>query len=106
MQVMYNLISNAVKFSPPDSKVIVSMACPDEGVRISVADSGPGIPEEFQDIIFDRFTQYDSSDSKRTGGTGLGLNIAKALVEKHNGEIGFNTGEDGTTFYFILPAQS
>jgi PAS domain S-box-containing protein len=106
MQVMYNLISNAVKFSPPDSKVIVSMACPDEGVRISVADSGPGIPEEFQDIIFNRFTQYDSSDSKRTGGTGLGLNIAKALVEKHNGEIGFNTGEDGTTFYFILPAQS
>lgn len=106
MQVMYNLISNAVKFSPQDGKVIVSMECVDEGVKVSVTDSGPGIPNEFQDIIFDRFTQHDSSDSRRTGGTGLGLNIAKALVEKHNGKIDFESGKDGSTFYFTLPAQS
>jgi len=106
MQIMYNLISNAVKFSPKDGKVIVSMECVDEGAKISVTDSGPGIPKEFQDIIFDRFTQHDSSDSRRTGGTGLGLNITKALVERHNGKIDFETGEDGSTFYFILPAQS
>lgn len=106
MQVMYNLLSNAVKFSPPNGKVIISMKCVGEGVKISVTDSGPGIPKEFQGVIFERFTQYDSSDSRRTGGTGLGLSIAKALVEKHSGRIDFETGKDGTTFYIILPAQS
>ena len=106
MQVMYNLLSNAVKFSPKDGKVIVSMECIDEGIKISVTDSGPGIPEEFQKVIFDRFTQVDSSDSRRTGGTGLGLNITKELVEKHHGRIDFETGKEGTTFYIILPAQT
>ena len=106
MQVMYNLLSNAIKFSPHNGKVIISMECIDEGVKISIADSGPGIPKEFQGVLFDRFTQYDSSDSRRTGGTGLGLNITKALVEKHHGKIDFETGKDGTTFYIILPTQS
>lgn len=106
MQVMYNLLSNAIKFSPQNGKVIVSMECIDEGVKISITDSGPGIPKEFQDVLFDRFTQYDSSDSRRTGGTGLGLNITKALIEKHHGKIDFETGKDGTTFYIILPTQS
>lgn len=106
MQVMYNLLSNAIKFSPRNGKVIIFMECIDEGVKISVTDSGPGIPKEFQRILFERFTQYDSSDSRRTGGTGLGLNIAKVLVEKHNGKIDFETGENGTTFFIILPAQS
>ena len=106
MQVMYNLLSNAIKFSPHNGKVTISMECIDEGVKISIADSGPGIPKEFQGVLFDRFTQFDSSDSRRTGGTGLGLNITKALVEKHHGKIDFETGKDGTTFYIILPTQS
>lgn len=106
MQVMYNLLSNAIKFSPQDGKVIISMECIDEGVKISITDSGPGIPKEFQGVLFDRFTQYDSSDSRRTGGTGLGLNITKALIQKHHGKIDFETGKDGTTFYIILPTQS
>ena len=106
MQVMYNLLSNAIKFSPQNGKVTISMECIDEGVKISIADSGPGIPKEFQGVLFDRFTQYDSSDSRRTGGTGLGLNITKALIEKHHGKIDFETGKDGTTFYIILPTQS
>lgn len=106
MQVMYNLLSNAIKFSPQNGKVIISMECIDEGVKISIADSGPGIPKEFQGVLFDRFTQYDSSDSRRTGGTGLGLNITKALIQKHHGKIDFETGKDGTTFYIILPTQS
>ena len=106
MQVMYNLLSNAIKFSPHNGKVTISMECIDEGVKISIADSGPGIPKEFQGVLFDRFTQYDSSDSRRTGGTGLGLNITKALIEKHHGKIDFETGKDGTTFYIILPTQS
>lgn len=103
MQIMCNLLSNAVKFSPPRGIVEVSMECVAEGVKISVKDSGPGIPQEFQGVIFDRFTQVDSSDSRRTGGTGLGLAITKALVEKHNGRIGFDTSKHGTTFYIVLP---
>ena len=106
MQVMYNLLSNAVKFSPKDGKVIITMECIAKDVKISVTDSGPGIAKEFQDKIFERFTQYDTSDSRQTGGTGLGLNITKELVEKHHGRIDFETGVDGTTFYIIIPAQS
>jgi len=105
MQVMCNLLSNAVKFSPPRGTVEVSMECVAEGVRIAVKDSGPGVPPEFQEVIFDRFTQFDSSDSRRTGGTGLGLAITKALVEKHNGRIGFDTSKTGSTFYLILPRE-
>jgi len=103
MQVMCNLLSNAVKFSPPRGVVETSMECIAEGVKISVKDSGPGIPQEFQGVIFDRFTQFDSSDSRRTGGTGLGLAITKALVEKHKGRINFDTSKLGTTFYIVLP---
>jgi PAS domain S-box-containing protein len=105
MQIMCNLLSNAVKFSPPRGAVEISMDCVAEGVKISVKDSGPGIPKEFQEVIFDRFTQFDSSDSRRTGGTGLGLSIAKALVEKHNGRIDFDTSEQGTSFYIVLPRE-
>ena len=103
MQVMCNLLSNAVKFSPPRGVVEIAMECIADGVKISVSDSGPGIPPEFQEVIFDRFTQFDSSDSRRTGGTGLGLAITKALVEKHDGRIDFNTSKQGTTFYIVLP---
>ena len=106
MQIMGNLLSNAVKFSPPRGVVETSMECIADGVKISVKDNGPGIPQEFQDVVFDRFTQYDSSDSRRTGGTGLGLAITKALVEKHGGRIGFDTSESGTTFYIVLPRVS
>ena len=98
MQIMYNLLSNAVKFSPSQGVVEISMECVAEDVKISVKDSGPGIPEEFQDVIFIRFTQVDGSDSRSTGGTGLGLAITKALVEKHNGHIDFDTSKHGTTF--------
>ncbi len=103
MQIMSNLLSNAVKFSPPRGIVETSMECIADGVKVSVRDNGPGIPKEFQDVVFDRFTQFDSSDSRRTGGTGLGLAITKALVEKHGGWIDFETSPNGTTFYFVLP---
>jgi signal transduction histidine kinase len=73
-------------------------------VRISVSDRGSGIPAEFQDKIFAKFSQADASDSRKMGGTGLGLSIAKAIVEKHGGEIGFRSNEGGgTTFHFDLP---
>ncbi len=70
----------------------------------AVRDHGSGIPEEFRDKIFSKFTQADSSSTRVRGGTGLGLNIAKSIIEKHGGKIGFETEIDkGTTFYFELP---
>lgn len=103
-QVMTNLLSNAAKFSPPGSTVVISMDRHDGSIRIAVTDRGPGIPEEFRDKIFDAFVQADSSDSRTKGGTGLGLTITRTIVERLGGEIGFITASgEGTTFYVNLP---
>jgi CheY-like chemotaxis protein len=103
-QVMANLLSNAAKFSPEGGRVDISVTRVRTIVRVAVADRGAGIPTEFRDRIFDRFCQADSSDSRQKGGTGLGLSITKAIVERHEGRIGFDTETDvGTTFYFELP---
>ena len=105
MQVMANLLSNAIKFSHAKGTVEISVkAIDDSTVRISVTDHGQGIPKEFYSTIFDRFTQHDSSDTRNKGGTGLGLNITKEIIEKHGGKIAFTSETDvGTTFYFDLP---
>jgi len=103
MQVMSNLLSNAAKFSPKFSNVIVSLIRKNELLRIVVTDHGNGIPEEFQSKLFEKFTQSDSGDNRSKGGTGLGLSIAKFIVEEHDGEIGFITKQgEGTSFYFEL----
>ncbi len=102
-QVLANLLSNAAKFSPAGGAVLVSIVRRQRMIRVSVSDKGPGIPEEFRGKIFERFTQADSSDTRQKGGTGLGLSISKAIVEKHGGEIGFDTESGkGTTFFFEL----
>jgi len=104
MQVLSNLLSNAAKFSPEGSSVEISAVLNNDIIRISVSDHGSGIPEEFQSQIFERFTQVDGSSTRSVGGTGLGLNIAKAIVEKHCGKIGFTSHSGGgTTFYVDLP---
>jgi PAS domain S-box-containing protein len=104
MQVMNNLLSNAVKFSPEDETVEIAVICFEGLVRISVTDHGSGIPKEFQPKLFEKFTQSDASDTRQIGGTGLGLNITRAIVEKHGGNIDFTSQQDiGTTFYFELP---
>ncbi|HEX7900785.1 MAG TPA: response regulator [Planctomycetota bacterium] len=106
-QVVLNLLSNAAKFSPPKSAVEVSVARVNGKIRVAVKDRGPGIPEEFQGRIFQKFSQADSSDTRQKGGTGLGLNISKAIVEKHGGTIYFETETGaGTTFFFDLPAEA
>jgi len=104
MQVMSNLMSNAAKFSPDGAPVELSVARSNGDVRVAVRDYGPGIPLEFQDSLFKKFTQADASDVRQKGGTGLGLSITKAIVEAHGGTIGFESevGE-GSTFYFTLP---
>lgn len=108
MQVMANLLSNAAKFSPRGSKVEINIArYRDNSLRISVSDHGPGVSEAFQSCMFEKFTQADSSDTRQKGGTGLGLNISKLIVEKHGGNIGYVGGEGiGATFYFDLPEIS
>jgi PAS domain S-box-containing protein len=103
-QVITNLISNAVKFSPAGKAVEVSLGRHAGWARVEIRDHGGGIPEEFRVRMFQKFSQADSSDSRSRGGTGLGLNISKAIVERLGGNIGFETPEDGgTRFYFQLP---
>ena len=105
MQVMANLLSNASKFSQANGNVDITVSeNQDNIIRISVIDYGEGIAEEFKPRIFDKFTQQDSSDTRNKGGTGLGLNISKAIIEKHGGKFGFSsTLKKGSTFYFELP---
>jgi PAS domain S-box-containing protein len=106
-QVITNLLSNAAKFSPPRGAVAVTLARVNGKVRVSVKDDGPGIPEEFQSRIFGKFSQADTSDARQKGGTGLGLNISKAIIEKHGGTIYFETEKGvGTTFFFDLPDEA
>ena len=104
MQVMSNLLSNAAKFSQPGSVIELSLSELGDHYRVSVRDFGSGVPEEFRDNIFKKFSQADSSDTRQQGGTGLGLSICKAIVEKHKGDIGFDSviGE-GSTFHFDIP---
>jgi PAS domain S-box-containing protein len=103
-QVFANLISNAVKFSPPQGLVKLSVEKKGRWFRVSVSDQGPGIPKEFESRIFTRFAQADASNTRQKGGTGLGLSITKALVEKMGGRIGFYAGESGgSVFFFDLP---
>ncbi len=104
MQVLTNLLSNAAKFSPDGSEVEVSAEQRGAVVRVAVRDHGAGIPENFRNVIFQRFERADNSDSRKKGGTGLGLSICKALVERMNGVIGFESeAGKGSTFYFDLP---
>jgi signal transduction histidine kinase len=101
LQVMANLLSNAVKFSPAEASVEIGMAAAGGSVRISVTDHGPGIPSSFRDRIFQKFSQADGSDSRQKGGTGLGLTIAKALIERMGGTIDYNS-DPGITTTFIV----
>jgi PAS domain S-box-containing protein len=104
MQVLTNLISNAMKFSPQNEAVSVSAEVTDMKVRILVRDRGPGVPPDFRDKIFQRFSQAESLDRRQRSGSGLGLSISKALMDRMSGEIGFEPASGGgTVFYVVLP---
>ncbi|WP_374339246.1 CHASE domain-containing protein [Leeia sp.] len=103
-QVLANLLSNAAKFSRADDEVVIRVQIEGDWVRVSVIDHGPGIPMHFQSRIFGRFSQADASDSRRKGGTGLGLNISKALMGLMKGDLGFHSVPGkGATFFTLLP---
>lgn len=104
VQVLVNLLSNALKFSPPQSAIRIKVETAADSIIVKVIDQGRGIPAEKLDSIFDRFRQVEAADCKNNQGAGLGLTICKALVEKHGGKIGAeSTMGEGSTFWFTLP---
>lgn len=107
-QVVWNLLSNAVKFTVAGGQVIVRLERIDPFVRIQVTDSGKGIPPDTLPQIFDRFTQADRSSTRRHGGLGLGLALARHLVEAHGGTISAESAGDGkgATFTINLPLRA
>jgi signal transduction histidine kinase/CHASE1-domain containing sensor protein len=104
LQILANLLSNACKFALKDSTVRLSAEIFATHTRVSVSNLGAGIPEEFRASIFQPFSQADTSDTRERGGTGLGLNISRQLVEAMGGTIGFDS-EPGkeTVFWFTCP---
>ncbi|MBN8202130.1 MULTISPECIES: cell wall metabolism sensor histidine kinase WalK [Bacillaceae] len=103
-QVLDNIISNALKYSPEGGKVTFSIEEKDEFIIVSVSDQGVGIPKENIDQIFERFYRVDKARTRKLGGTGLGLAIAKEMVEAHGGKIwAASTEGKGTTISFSLP---
>ncbi len=104
VQVMVNLLSNAIKFSPPGVNIDVAVHQLEGQAEFRITDRGRGIPEEFQSSIFERFQQVEVADATRRGGSGLGLPISKAIVERHGGTISLVSEPGrGSTFIFTLP---
>lgn len=104
-QILWNLLTNAVKFTPAHGQIDVTLKRVNSHVEIAVQDTGIGVKAEFLDCMFDRFRQADASTTRRHGGLGLGLSIVKQLVELHGGSVSvMSPGEDrGTTFTVALP---
>lgn len=106
-QILYNFLSNAIKFSPADGRIdLIAFREEADHVRVSVADHGPGIGLDKQQVIFEKFRQVDASVTRTHGGTGLGLAISRELAVLLNGSIGVRSAEgQGATFWLVLPIQ-
>ena len=103
-QVIVNILSNAAKFSPRNAEILISVNASGRYGRVEIADRGPGIPDSFRSQLFDRFTQADSSTTRKVQGSGLGLHICKSIVDAHGGRIDFRPNDGGgTIFYFEVP---
>jgi PAS domain S-box-containing protein len=107
IQVIINLLANAIKFSPKGGIVKINSEQIDNNVWVKVIDQGRGVPSSHKEIIFERFKQVESADGKRKAGTGLGLPICKQIIESHGGKIGVDSENgEGSTFWFWIPAQN
>lgn len=105
-QLLLNLIDNAVKYTPAEGKIEISLSHTEEFYRIDIADNGIGIKEEELDSIFNRFYRVDKSRSREYGGTGLGLSICRWIVDIHGGKIYVESSYgEGTTFSVFLPVK-
>ena len=105
-QIIYNLIDNAIKFTPEGGEIRVTLASEGRNAVLTVTDNGIGIPEDDQAHIFDRFYRVDKARSRATGGTGLGLSIVRQMVQLHGGEITVASApEKGSVFTVTLPTR-
>jgi signal transduction histidine kinase len=106
-QVLHNLLANAITHTPSGGKVVVSAGRKDQGVEVSVTDNGEGIPAEDLPNMFERFYRVDKSRSRPGGGSGLGLTIAKRMVEAHGGTIAVQSDlGKGSRFSFTIPIEA
>jgi len=104
VQILINLITNAIKFSPQGAKVRIKAGLEGVNVKFQVADDGPGIPKDMQSIVFERYRQLEQTSAIKRKGFGLGLAICKALVEAHKGKIWVESdGKKGSKFCFTIP---
>jgi signal transduction histidine kinase len=108
VQVLSNLVGNAIKFSPEHGRIILTASMDPDGLTtFAVRDHGRGVPIDARQRIFERFGQVDASDAKRHGGAGLGLAICKAIVELHGGRIWVESPPgDGSMFRFTIPPRA
>lgn len=106
-EVIINLLSNSVKFTPEGGRITVSATGNENWITVSVADTGIGIPEEFLEKVFDKFQQVESEDQAKVKGTGLGLAIVRSYVEGHGGRVWAESEPGkGSTFHFSIPAEA
>jgi signal transduction histidine kinase len=106
-QVLRNLIDNAVKYSPGGGMIVIRGEVDETQVTISVSDQGPGIAPEHLNRLFDKFYRVESGLGRHVVGSGLGLPIARTIVESHGGRIWAESRPgEGSTFYFTLPRPS
>jgi signal transduction histidine kinase len=108
-QVLLNLLSNAFKFTPPDGTIRIELRSGTSGAtaHLEVADSGPGIAPDRRGEVFERFHQLDGSSTRKMGGTGLGLHIARELVDLHGGSLGVGDAPEGGALFVVdLPVEA
>jgi two-component system, sensor histidine kinase and response regulator len=103
-RVMQNLLGNALKFTPPSGEVTMAVEANDDRVRVAVSDTGPGIPREYRERVFEKFGQVEAVSRGQKLSTGLGLTFCRMAVEAHGGRIGVDSEIGrGSTFWFVLP---
>jgi signal transduction histidine kinase len=107
VQVVQNLVSNAIKYSPDNARITIAIETLPRSIRVTISDQGRGIPNQQLDKIFEPYQQVYASDSSPSRGTGLGLTVCKQVIEAHDGTIGVESKVGaGSTFWFVLPLRA